>query len=524
MSVLENASYSHHRKWKMLEIYNIYRLAIILIFLLILINSPKNPLSDLYYSFLAFYFICSLYFFYLCVRRALSFEYQVFITGSLDVLAISFMLSNLDVLETGLGIVLNVSIAALSILVPGRLAIYYASLGACFLLFWSVIEYQYGLEKDIAIFFYSGIYGAGFFATALTAWYLASIVNSSEQLAKRRSDELAEMKQVNEYIVEALHSGVIYISSKQQILLINSAARRFFKLGESDNVQTLSDLPSNIKESYTKFLKKSEYHSGVAQTILMEPYLKMHLSKVQRINDAVLITLDDMTEVSKQAQQMKLASLGRFSASIAHELRNPLGAISHAIQFLDEDKSFSKENMQLIKMIMSNCNRMNMVINNVLQISRREQSRPEKIMLKSFLESFKDSFIHQYQCAIELKLAANAIIYFDKSQLEQILVILCENAVVHNRQDKEQVQIRIFTHESPHQFALKIADNGKGISTTIENDIFEPFYTSAASGTGMGLFIARDFCEINEARLVYERSDSGACFAIIVNKSKEFVL
>lgn len=516
------------RQWRILLVYNIYRIVSVFLFLGIYYFSYIDKLYPLLFFCIASgYLVFALIFLYFWYKRVLSFDKQVFLSGTIDVIAVSSMLSIIGNLQAGYGILLNVTIAALSILVPGRLAIYFASLASCLLLCGNALQFFIYNQKDLSIFFYSGIYGAGFFATAITAWYLSNWVRMSENLARHRSYELAGMQKLNEYIVERLHSGIIYVDEGKQIKLMNSATRQFFNLSKHHSIQNLNQLSDLLVTKFDGFLSKTKQNERLAQTIIEDPYLRVHFFSTSVANKPeVLIILEDMTYIAQQAQQLKLAALGRFSASIAHELRNPLGAIAHAVQLFGDNEHLDEENARLKQLIINNCERMNTVIKNVLQLSRRQQSQPQVNDLATFLERFKQDFSHSKYCDLRIKLPKNKqlSVVFDKSQLEQILVILCENAIQHGRDPEGNVHIVIAAKSSLNKITLTVGDSGPGIPPEHRDNIFEPFFTTLRSGTGMGLFIARDLCEINQARLNLVKSNKGCCFAITVNPSDELLI
>lgn len=520
--------YHENRQWRMLLVYDLYRLVTIFIFLsLYLFGSLRYNYSIAYLSFLAAYFVFALLFLYLWNIKKLGFQRQVLLSGTVDVIAISSMLNLIGTLQSGYGILLNVTIAVLSILVPGRLAIFFASLASSLLLLGNVIQYAMTTPKDLGTFFDSGIYCTGFFATALTAWYLANWVRISENLAQDRSDELAGMQRISEYIVERLHSGIIYVDDTKNIRLINSAARKFLRVSRHLVPHDLREVSLLLAGKMDNFLEKIKNNELVAQTVLEDPFLRVHFfSTAATKNPEILIILEDMTYIGQQAQQLKLAALGRFSASIAHELRNPLGAIAHAAQLLGDEGTLNTEDLRLKQLIMNNCDRMNGVIKNVLQLSRRQQSQAQLIEIHSFLEQFKLDFCHNNLCNMKLKLPKNKhfSLFFDKSQLEQILVILCDNAMQHGGNSEGVVDILICIKSNSYQTELSVSDAGKGIPSDHVNTIFEPFFTTLRSGTGMGLFIARDLCEINQSRLNLVKSKKGACFRITINPADELLI
>jgi two-component system sensor histidine kinase PilS (NtrC family) len=519
---------TENRQWRILLIYDLYRILSVILFVgMYLYSYILRPNSALFFSVLTTYLMFTLIFLYFWYHRILSFEKQVFISGTIDVIAISSLLNIIGNMQAGYGILLNVTIAALSILVPGRLAIFFAALASFSLICDNVLHYIFYNQKDLATLYYSGIYGAGFFGTALTAWYLSNWVRLSENLARHRSDELAGIQRINEYIVERLHSGIIYVDENKQIKLMNSAVRHFFNMSRNNAPVNLQQISPLLAEKFDDFLVKTPKNGQVTHSIIDDPYLKIHFFTTAVANNpAVLILLEDMTNIAQHAQQLKLAALGRFSASIAHELRNPLGAIAHAAQLMGDEGALNKEDSRLKQLIINNCDRMNGVIKNVLQLTRRQHSQPQINDMASFLEEFKHDFCHNNQCDLHIKLPTNKQVFmvFDKSQLEQVLVVLCDNAMQHGRDIEGDVTIVIAVKSSAYKILLTVSDSGPGIPPENSEDIFEPFFSTLITGTGMGLFLARDLCEINQARLTLVKTNNGSCFAITLNSSDELLI
>ncbi|WP_233588848.1 two-component system sensor histidine kinase NtrB [Legionella septentrionalis] len=516
------------KQWRMLLVYNMYRLLSIgALFGFFWLDHYSHADAIVYLSALGCYFIFGLLFLYVWYKKSLKFEQQVVYSGTVDVVVMVLFIQTIGYIQAGLGILLNAFIAVLSILVPGRLAIFFAAIASCMLLGTSLIQYGTGVHDDLRHFFSTGIYGASFFATALTAWYLASWVKSSEQLAQARAKELANVQRLNEYIVERLQHGVIYVDPNKQVKLINTAARRFFNWSENTGNLKLRDLSSALYDKYLQFLSHSKTAGQSAQTTIDNPYLQVHFFPASYGSQtAVLMILNDMTHIAQQAQELKLASLGRFSASIAHELRNPLGVIAHAVQLLGEEKELSGEDLRLKQLIINNCDRMNRVIKNVLQMSRRQQAQPETIELNSFLKQFKHDFCLINPCNLILKSSKEKrkTVVFDKSQLEQVLIILCDNSMQHGRNQAGEVDITLEIKDKTNKTLLLISDTGLGIPKKIRNHVFEPFFSTVRTGYGMGLFIAKDLCEINQAKLDFVECEIGCCFAISFNPDDEIRL
>lgn len=517
-----------NRQWRLFLIYNAYRLISVALFLGVFIYSPVPHEHFLLYGTILFlYFLCILFFIYLWQSRSLSYFHQVLFSGTVDIVAISAMLGIIGNLYMGYGILLIVTVAALGILIPGKIAIFFAALASSSLLLSTVIHFIGDYSYELDDLYYCGVYGAGFFAIALTAWYLANRLKDSETIAQSHSEELAGIVRINEYIVERLNTGIIYVDKEKKIKLINSATRSFFHIPIQLTPESLPQISSELTDKFDEFVQQNKSKNTTAQCMLEDLFLKIHFI----FNDlapkpAVLIFIEDMTQVAQQAQQLKLAALGRFSASIAHELRNPLGAIAHAVQLLGDKGDLGEEDSHLKQMVINNCDRMNRVIKNVLQLSRQQKAQPEIIEVGSFLKQFKQDFCVNNVCdfTIDLPKEQPVSIVFDKSQFDQVLIILCDNAMKHGHDDQGKVKLTFAVELSDNKLLLSVRDQGSGVIEKDKDCIFEPFFTTLRSGTGMGLFIARDLCEINQARLNLIASKKGSCFVITSNLSGELVL
>ncbi len=517
------------RQWTMLLIYNIYRwVNIIILFGLFWFDAYSRVNKELYCVGLLIYVLFGLFCLYIWYVRALKFKQQVLWSGSIDIIVMVLFIQAVGYMQSGLGILLSAPIALLNVLVPGRLGIFFAAVASCMLLVVSIVQYDYGTQQNLSTFFTTGMYGAGFFATALTAWYFVNWVRSSELLAKSRGNELESMQRLNEYIIGRLQYGVIYLDADLRIKVMNRAARQFFNHTHHTAAMSLRECSHPLYQKYTQFLaQKRRTGLSTAQTILEKPYLQVFFFPTSAaIRPEVLIILEDMAVIAQQAQQLKLAALGKFSASIAHELRNPLGIISHAAQLMGESKRLNDEDSRLAELVINNCNRMNKVIQNVLHVSKRQHVKMQSVELTSFLKQIKHEFCLINQCEIILNIPQNKskTVAFDQGQLEQVLVILCDNAMQYGRDQQGKVHITISVKHQGKSILLTVCDTGVGIPAELRNDVFEPFFTTGITGNGMGLFIAKDLCEINRTRLSLLEIERGCCFAITFNPNHEMQL
>jgi two-component system sensor histidine kinase PilS (NtrC family) len=221
-------------------------------------------------------------------------------------------------------------------------------------------------------------------------------------------------------------------------------------------------------------------------------------------------------------QQSKLAALGRLSASIAHEIRNPVGAMSHAGQLLAESPNIGPNDRRLTDIIRSNSDRVSTIISNVLQLSRRESTKPARLSLGDWLDEFLPEFCQTMQIsAAEIRIREESDddleVLVDPSHLHQVVWNLCDNAIKYGEtRGGIKVEITLSRLGPSARPYLEVADRGSGIDAAVADRIFEPFFTDRKGGTGLGLFIARELCQLNRAVLLYEmRSGGGSIFRVV---------
>jgi two-component system sensor histidine kinase PilS (NtrC family) len=226
--------------------------------------------------------------------------------------------------------------------------------------------------------------------------------------------------------------------------------------------------------------------------------------------------VSDLSQLQSQAQQLKLAALGRLTANIAHEIRNPLSAIGHAAQLLLEDASADPTQRRLLDIVGANVQRLDNMVEDVLQLNRRDRAKPESIEPEAFLQEFRAQFC-QVESIPDTIFALDPMsdmpsLMFDRHHLQQILWNLCRNAWRHCSMSAGS--LRVGLNSSQSRIQIDVADDGPGVSEETLPHLFEPFFTTEASGTGLGLYIARELCEANGARLEYVAAPAGTVFRI----------
>ncbi len=431
-----------------------------------------------------------------------------------DIVAITLLMHASGGLISGLGILLVVSIAGGSIIMAGRLATLYAALAALAILGEQVYA-QWEGQFETTAYTQAGLLGVALFATAALGHVLARRIRETEALAAKRGVDLANLEQLNDYIIRHLQSGILVVDAEDRVRMLNQAARYLLGAPQTRTGTSLARIAPQLAQEVAAWRTDPRHEAASIQTRDEAPTTLPRFMRLGTGEDAAtLVLLEDAADVNQQMQQLKLASLGRLTASIAHEIRNPLGAISHAAQLLGESDQAAGDR-RLVEIISDHTRRMNTIIENVLQLSRRDAAHARAFDLAPWLHGFADEFrtvqgLQPEQLTVEVE-PADIQVYIDPTHLQQVLWNLCQNALQHAEPVDGAVQLTLTGRRGldGHGTSLEIIDNGAGIDPDAAQQIFEPFYTTAAGGTGLGLYIARELCEFNRARLSYVPDATG---------------
>ena len=451
-------------------------------------------------------------------RRWPDFETQATFQSFIDVTCITLLMHASGGLDSGLGLILLISIVASSLLLSTRMTIFYASIATIAVL----LEHNWqGLtagEWPTEGHTQAGMLGIALFASAVLAHTLARRLRATQDLAKRRGVDLANLAQINDLIIQRMQAGVMVCDQVGHVHMMNKTAHTFMGVPETQGKKPLlTDISANLATQLFQWLGKSSAQRGFQLITTRAGYTL--LPRFILIGDAktsgVLIFLEDTSILKQQAQQLKMAALARLTASIAHEIRNPLGAIIHAGQLLVESPTQSGEEQRLVRIIQDQSRRMNVIIENVMQLSRRDHVNPVRLNLNEWLPDFVRQFIQASDHPPELftvVVAGNPVACVDSDQLGQVVGNLAQNALRHSPPYSGQplVSLKSGVDNDTRPF-LDVIDWGSGIPAEIVENIFDPFFTTTPKGTGLGLYIARELCEGNGARLDYHPGDGIGC-------------
>lgn len=514
-----------HLTWKPLQYLNIYRLLLAtLVITLNFAGITPSPLGShnfelLHYSALLYLFFSILSIFTIHNKQP-SFTIQLYIQVLIDIVIITLMMHASGGAESGIGALLIIAVAGSSLLSGGRTAAFFAAIASLSIL----LEQFYNVLEDSASptgYTQAGLLGATFFATALLSYTLAKRLRDSEALAEKRGIDLANMAQLTEYIIQRMQTGIIVLDNDNNIRLINESARHLLEIYNTQKKISLNEISPTLVAHLKQWHKDNSYTTPMFRVSASGAEIMPRFATLgDTVKPGTMLFIEDMAAMAQQAQQLKLASLGRLTASIAHEIRNPLGAISHAGQLLAESEQLNKDDQRLTKIIHTHSRRVNTIIENIMQLSRRQQTQSEELELSAWLNGFSHDFSNDNPSSadkINMSISpTNILVRFDSSQLQQVVNNLCENGLDHgSEKGSEQLTLQAGISSDNHKPFLDIIDNGPGIAADDINKLFEPFFTTSNNGTGLGLYIARELCESNQARLDYIPSNNaGACFRI----------
>ena len=445
---------------------------------------------------------------------------------TVDIAAIVTLMHASGGIGSGLGGLLVVFVGAGSIILPLQAPAFFAALATLAVLGEQVFS-QIGGVSDTGNYSAAGVLGAIIFAISLAARPLAKRVQISEALARQRGVDLANLSELNEYIVQHLRESIVVLDANDRIRLINTSAAQLLGAPEHCHDLPLDSLSPELGSYIASWRDDLNLKSHIEFTMIAgddSARITAHLAPLGKGDDRsgpILVFLEDASLMNARVQQSKLASLGRLSASIAHEIRNPVGAMSHAGQLLAESRALDENDLRLTEIIRTHAERVSHIIDNVLQLSRRESSRPERFLLRPWLEDFA----HEFSRTLELQeselslgeVPADLEVRMDTSHLRQVLWNLCDNAVKYASETGGiLVELQAGRTQRTGQPYLEVLDQGHGVDPGTVDKIFEPFYTDRKGGTGLGLYISRELCELNRATLVYQaREPGGSIFKIV---------
>ena len=516
-----------------INILNVFRFVLSIVFIVSYLYLGKDSIWQGGYAILTFklsiaYFIFSIFILFISPLKSDVYRLSLPLQITADIVFIILFMFAAGGITSGLGLLLVIIIVIASLVSNGRLALFYAAIATIGLL----LEQSYrALLENLSATTYTQpvMLSLSCFATAWLAYSLAKRMQHSEALASARGIDIENLSQVNGLITQEMQDGIIVVDENLNIRHSNLQATTLLSLAKNSETNfTLTKQAPEIAAMFNAWVngadEKNNSNISISNRELKLRFMPINQQQDSPLSDrsaGAVIFIQDLSQLQTAAQQAKLAALGRLTANIAHEIRNPLSAISHANQLLQEDESNSKSTERLLEIVADNIGRIDQIIKDVLELNRRDRTQQELFLVNDFLSSFHAQF-----CAVEkvsstqfqLDNLSQKPVSFDKRHLTQILWNLCKNGWEHGQKQAGSLKI-ICSEFNRSDLSIQIIDDGDGVADQDQSRLFEPFFTTKNTGNGLGLYISRELAEANGAKLKYQALANGSVFILQLKKA-----
>jgi two-component system, NtrC family, sensor histidine kinase PilS len=548
--------------WRSLQTLNASRVVIATILLIYLGTIGGKQIPEEFFFSLKLasvaYLACAIGFVVLKALYPRRFLGQLAVQVALDIFVIAGLYLSSGGAKTGLAILFLFPLAGVGILAPLLWGMFFAAVVTIFFLIESTYR-TFALDDAPAIS-QAGLYGAAFFGVVIVLNRLAHNLVRQEELAHRRGVELMVQQSVNRLVITDMSDGVLVVDQNECLFEINPAAERMLGLPFGSLIKNASGYSRDLRPLYANaalrpiadvlrlrlsgepgaqaefgdthqawmmneessyvtirnieplaFMTGSDHDMSQIESVI---HLKLRFIPVRMAEIAgaggdqiayTIVFMQDVSEIESKAQQLKLASMGRLTASIAHEVRNPLSSISYAASLLSEDMSDAMQSARLLNIVHDNVDRLNKLIEDILKLSRKAQVNSEPISLMDVIEDIVRDFVETRELdpnLIYVEHKLNFQLIFDVSHLREIVCNLLSNAMRYASAKPGCIRIYAVI-DAVQRHELRIQDDGPGIPKAVRAHLFEPFYTTSNKGTGLGLYMARELCANNQAVLDY---------------------
>ena len=384
-------------------------------------------------------------------------------------------------------------------------------------------------------FFAAGANIAAYFAVAILASYLSERLRRTEAELERRSVDLKSLRAFHQKIVESIGSGVLTFDSSGNILSLNRAGADI--LGRSIR-DILGKKMADIFPPLEDEIRKWDQDKGIRSEICIEregnppTYLGFSISSLRGdLGEELgkIMIFQDVTRVKEMEQEIfqseKLAAIGTLAAGIAHEIRNPLNAISGSLQLLSEHRGAPEEENRLMRIVLNETERLNRLITNFLLFARPEKPRISEFDPVTVLDECLDLIAHSpdfpSEVSISKRYESHHPIHADVYQIRQLFLNLLINAG-QAMPEGGTLTIRTRAEHANGFIEIDLTDEGTGMDEQTQARIFEPFFTTKDRGSGLGLAIVHRIVELHRGRInVQSHPGQGTTFLITLPTAEE---
>ncbi|MEM6300810.1 MAG: HAMP domain-containing sensor histidine kinase [Pseudomonadota bacterium] len=443
---------------------------------------------------------------------------QLVLLFSVDIFFITLLGGASGGMSSGLPLLLTITAASSAVLITNRTIATLVAALAVLAVLGDTLRLVSTSNQTIQELLPAGLLGILIFVVSGIMQLIALRLGRAEAIATERSTDLYRLQRLNEQIVQNMQTGILLIDGDNRARVMNAAAGKLLDptrpviLEQGRAIEDYSDelarrlrgFRTTARQDDTPFQARAEGAEIVVRFSVLEA----------GENNQLLGFIEDYRPVAAYAQSLKLSSLGRLAGSIAHEIRNPLGAISHATQLLQESETLGSGDKRMIDMVLTNSQRVNEIVESVLQISRREPPAPERLVMADWLLEYRQLYIEtrEHPGALFLEyLDPQAIIRFDPEHLQRVMGNLLDNAMRHSKDatGEGRAEVRVRVDRRQQQCVIDVYDDGQGVASGDVGRLFEPFFTKSDHGSGLGLYLCRELCELNQARIAYAPTSEG---------------
>lgn len=503
------------QRYQVLRTYSIYRIALAIMLLTIFWSGLGNVLlgNTSEYFDVAVYALLVVGIAGLSVPFRLPFDpsYPEVVGWLLvDILALIILIRTTGDYESSLIPLLSVVVVAGGILLQGQLSILIAAIATIGIL--SLAIFDKARIDNAAILFNAASWGVGWFTMAFVVQLLSKRLYNAIAREEAKAAIIEELQMINSRIIERMNTGVLVIDGHENLLQLNPSARRLLDITGKD-VTSLSDLPA-VAKAYHKWCDE-DHHFNQELNWSEVGVLRVGFVEFAEQGDT-LIFLEDAARTRYRAQQMKLSSLGHLSAGIAHEIRNPLGAISYARELLAESPRLNEEDQTFLETISRQEQRIDRIISKTFELASTKPAKQQSIELSQFI----DTFIEEYRelnalSSRDIQVDIESLSYtvsFDGDHLRQVMINLLDNARRYGK-----LPIIISARIALGSVSLDVRDQGEAKTKAIAEKLFDPFYSESKESTGIGLYLCQQMCQVNRAALVYSAHEGKSRFSLIIS-------
>ncbi|WP_158380790.1 sensor histidine kinase [Chitinilyticum litopenaei] len=512
------AQIASEARWRSLRLLNGFRLLVVFglaigLQLRVGRQGPDSAQLGIIIPVLMLYATTASLFFFGIVWRKPRLSAQLTLQVGLDILFIVFLMHEMGGIRSGLGMLLLPFLAGAGLIARSRMTLFHAALATLALL-GEAVHSTLETPAYTVDFMPPVLLCLACFAVAWVSHRLASYAEENRALAERREIDLANLGQLNQRILQDVSDGVLVLDRDGVIHQFNEQIVRLG--GPAPQLgMPLAEWSPALAGLVARWRDEDWGKPGLLswqRKTLRPRFLALGANR----GGNVLIYLEDMDRLRREAQQLKLAALGRLTANLAHEIRNPLGAITHAAQLLQEEHHDDPLLARLTRIINENALRLDRMVTDVLELNRRDRVQRRELQLGEWLADFIEEFRQQEGITVALPVggAALATVRFDPGHLHQVLWNLTRNGWRYC--GKQQGSLYFVLGELDGYVVLDVCNDGPAVPADAQHQLFEPFFTTEAKGTGLGLYIAREICAANGAALEYLTPvEGGACFRIV---------